>query len=69
MRARSPVSLTDEDGFLAIMKELFWINRVASEICSQPSHSDAGPVDLERSPFYGSNSICVMSLMECGRPG
>ena len=60
--------VTDEDGFLAIMKEL-------DQSCGQRDWVSAflsghwRYVALERSPIYISNSTCVMSQMECGRPG
>ena len=60
--------VTDEDGSLDIMKELDqscgqldWVSAFAS------GHWRC--VALERSPIYTSNSICVMSQMECGHPG
>ena len=43
--------VADEDGFLAIMKERLWINRVARENCFQPLHPETGPVDFEEAHF------------------
>ena len=49
--------MTDKDGFLAIMKERFWINRAAGEICFQPLHSDTGPLLILREAQFSARIL------------
>ena len=62
------MKVTDEDGFLAIMKERIWIDCVASEIAFLPTHSDTG-APLHEEHVIASNSTSRVSMMECGHRG
>ena len=44
------------------MKERFWINRLAGEICFQPLHSDTGPLLILREAQFSARNAVTWHL-------